>query len=181
MTKKKEIAKYILLGISTVAVVGTVIVFPGIAPMFRWIVDLVDADHRAARKSLHSLERRGMVQVKQRRRTIRIVLTEKGKRQVKRYQLADLVIKKPKKWDGFWRVVMFDVPEPRKYSRDDIRLQLKRLGFVRIQKSVFVHPYPCMSVVKTLRDIYGLDEGNLYIFDAKVLEGEKVLRNYFHI
>lgn len=181
MAKKKEIAKYILLGIGAVAALGTVIVFPGIGPMLKWVVDLVEADRRVARKSLRSLERRGMLRVKQSRRTVRIVLTEKGKRQMLRYQLRDLTIPKPASWDGKWRIVMFDIPESQRATRDTVRDILRKLRFARVHRSVFIHPYPCTNVVHTLRSFLGLEEGTLYIFEARVLEDEKALRKHFRI
>ncbi len=47
------------------------------------------------------------------------------------------------KWDGKWRVVIFDVPQEFHNQRNLLRLKLKTLGFYMIQKSVFVFPYPC--------------------------------------
>lgn len=53
------------------------------------------------------------------------------------------VIKKadPQKWDGKWRIVLFDVPENKRPVRDYLRNVLKRHGFREFQRSMWVWPY----------------------------------------
>jgi len=42
---------------------------------------------------------------------MRVLLTKKGKRIAERHSLDFLKIKKPRRWDKKWRMVIFDVPE----------------------------------------------------------------------
>lgn len=44
----------------------------------------------------------------------------------------------PKKWDGNWTLVLFDIPEQHRSYRDYLRKFLKKLGFVQWQRSVWV-------------------------------------------
>lgn len=53
------------------------------------------------------------------------------------------------KWDGKWRVVIFDVPEKRRIARDLFRQKLKSWGFKIWQQSVWVTKKNC---AKELRD-----------------------------
>lgn len=53
------------------------------------------------------------------------------------------------KWDGKWRLVIFDVPEKRRRARDLLRSKLKQWGFVYFQQSVWGTKKNC---TKTLRD-----------------------------
>ncbi len=179
--QKKQIAKYILGGIGVAAAAGTILVFPGMGLLLKWIMNLSKSDFKSGRKSFYDLKRRGMIKAKTNKGAVQLVLTEKGKRQFERYKLKSLTIEKPKHWDGFWRIVMFDVPESNRDNRDAVRLMLKQLGFVRVQKSVFIHPFPCTDIIWQLRSQYKLGEGDLYVFEAKVLEGEKVLKKHFHL
>ena len=78
-------------------------------------------------------------------------LTAKGDALLLKYQLHELRIPKPRRWDGKWRVVMFDVWESRKPTRELLRKTLRRLGMVRIQDSVWVHPYNCEDIIALLR------------------------------
>lgn len=41
------------------------------------------------------------------------------------------------KWDGKWRLVIWDIPEKRKLIREMLRSKLKQLGFIQFQKSVW--------------------------------------------
>ena len=47
------------------------------------------------------------------------------------------------KWDKKWRLVIFDIPRELNIKRDSLRRRLKYIGFIMIQRSVFVFPYPC--------------------------------------
>lgn len=54
------------------------------------------------------------------------------------------------KWDGKYRVVIWDIPEKKRRLRDLLRRKLKEWKFVAIQKSVWVSK---RSVTKQLRDL----------------------------
>ena len=74
---------------------------------------------------------------------MRVLLTKKGKRIAERHSLDFLKIKKPRRWDKKWRMVIFDVPEKNRAARDIFRFYNKRLGFYELQHSVRVYPYKC--------------------------------------
>lgn len=180
-SRRKEIAKTILLTVGMVALVGGVLVFPGIGPMVKWIDDMVAEHKRESRLSFYRMKKRGMLKVESRAGKTRIVLTSKGWRRFRRYQIENLTIKKGQQWDGWWRLAMFDVPEAAKTKRNLIRGKLLQLGFVTVQKSVFIQPYPCDEAIEILRDHYKLAPGQLYVFEARVKEGEARLRSHFKV
>jgi len=70
-------------------------------------------------------------------------LTEKGRIKLQEYKLSELQIIKPKKWDSKYRVIIFDIPQELHNERIRFRKKIKSLGFVMLQKSVFIFPYPC--------------------------------------
>ncbi len=86
--------------------------------------------------------------------SVKIVITEKGKKKILDFHIHQIKIKKPSHWDGKWRLVMFDVPEKLKYRRDVLREKLKELNFFELQKSVFVHPYPCLDEINFIVEFY---------------------------
>jgi len=88
--------------------------------------------------------------------TVKIKLLKSGKQRTLEYKTGEMSLKKPKLWDGKWRVVTFDIPAGERRARDVVRGNLKRLGFFRYQKSVFIHPYPCADEIDFLVEIYGL-------------------------
>lgn len=44
----------------------------------------------------------------------------------------------PEKWDGKWRIVVFDIPESKRLIRNLFRRNLKKWGFKHLQKSVWI-------------------------------------------
>lgn len=88
--------------------------------------------------------------------SVKIVLTEKGKKKALLYKVDEIEIKKPASWDKKWRVVFFDVPEKLRWARDAIRDKLKNLGFYELQKSVFIHPFSCKDEIDFLVEYFQL-------------------------
>ena len=68
-------------------------------------------------------------------------ITEKGKREFTFEQAkVALLVRKKKRWDGRWRMVVFDVPERRRFVRFRLRSVMREIGFVRLQNSAWVYP-----------------------------------------
>lgn len=87
--------------------------------------------------------------------TFTYVLTDKGKMKVLTYHFKEMKIKR-EKWDGKWRLVVFDIPEKLKIYRNALREKLKELGFYELQKSVFVFPYPCQDELDFIIEFFNL-------------------------
>jgi DNA-binding transcriptional regulator PaaX len=86
----------------------------------------------------------------------KIVLSEKGKLKILEFKIGTIQIPKPLRWDKKWRIVMFDIPEKRRSERNILRDKLKEIGFREIQKSVFVHPFPCMDEIDFIIEYFQL-------------------------
>ena len=86
--------------------------------------------------------------------TTTLVLNENGKQKALRFNIEKMEIKKPAKWDGKWRIVMFDIPEKLKRLRDSLRLHFQEIGLIELQKSVLVHPYPCSNEIEFILELY---------------------------
>lgn len=112
--------------------------------------------------------------------TIKIVLSEKGSKLAKLCSLDGLKIKKPKRWDGNWRIVIFDIPEPLKKVRDALRFHLKNLGFLELQKSVFVYPFPCLPEIDQVVKFYNVRK-HVRIITASSIDNEDELMQRFKI
>lgn len=112
--------------------------------------------------------------------TVRLELTEAGKRQAKYLHMfgKGVTIQKPRKWDRLWRVVMFDIPEETRQFRDILRDHLKQIGFRELQHSVFIFPYPCEKELATLIDLYSAEK-YVRILTVKTIDNEKSLRKLF--
>ena len=86
--------------------------------------------------------------------SIQIILNREGRQAALRYQLDAMRITKPERWDGKWRLILFDIPETQKRLRDTLRMRLKQLGLIELQKSAFVHPFACRDEIDFLIEFY---------------------------
>jgi len=110
-----------------------------------------------------------------------VELTEKGKKKVKEYQFSKLRVPKQKIWDGKWRIVIFDIPDKKKkVARNALREKLKSLNFFPLQKSVWVHPYPCENEIRLIAEIFEVTPFVNVIIAEKILDDGK-LRSYFKL
>lgn len=89
-----------------------------------------------------------------------------------------MLAKKPKRWDRRWRIVLFDIPEKRRKTRDALRKTMKSFGFYRLQDSVWVYPYDCEDVIALLKAELRVGAAALYMIVEKI-ENERHLKEEF--
>ncbi len=128
-----------------------------------------------------NLRRQGYLSINNKNNQIYISLTKKGKKKAGMFQLWALNIKKPKKWDSKWRLVIFDVPEKRRIVREALRGKLKELGFCVFQKSVWIHPFDCLAEIELLADFFGLSDKYLKLIIAENIGNDTKWREVFDL
>ena len=86
--------------------------------------------------------------------TLILRLTDKGKSKALwvKMRLED------EKWDGKWRLVIWDIPEKRKRVRDLLRHQLKQLGFEKLQNSVWTSKKNCAKLLEEYIERVGIGD-----------------------
>jgi len=178
MNKKGELSKQVLLALAMGFVITTAMILPGSAVMFSPLIKKFKTKKQNFIKSLKIMKRDRLVDFKEDGKFSKIVITDRGKEKLLRYNLDDLEIKKPKKWDGIWRVVTFDIPESERSARNALRSKLKELGFHQLHKSVFIYPYPCISEVQFIEEIFKVGPYINFI-EARTIEGDDYLRSKF--
>lgn len=107
-----------------------------------------------------------------------VELTPKGIKRAKKLTLNNLEINRPKKWDKKWRVVIFDVPEKQHHNRDIFRDQIKQMGFIQIQKSVYVYPFECAKEIALLSEILNIARF-ITIMISEIIQGEEQIVRHF--
>jgi len=112
--------------------------------------------------------------------TTTLVITAEGKKIALRFNIDTMSIKIPKQWDKKWRIVIFDIPEKLKKSREILRFQLKRLNFYELQKSVFVLPYSCKDEIEYIIEFYGIRRFVRFIV-AESIDNELHLKKHFNL
>ena len=91
-----------------------------------------------------------------------LTLTPEGERHLRRIEIHGRLVSKKRRWDGRWRVLIFDVPEYRRGVREQIRRTLREVGFVRLQDSVWIYPYDCEDYVALLKADFKIGKDVLY-------------------
>lgn len=97
---------------------------------FEWILSV---DRRAVRRSLGYLVKKGYLN-KRGVRKIRFKVTRRGCEKLQEIRPG----LKIKKWDGKWRIVMFDIEEKYRGMRTVLRKFLVNLGFRQFQRSLWI-------------------------------------------
>src|SRR3990167_2674761 len=106
-----------------------------------------------------------------------VSLTDKGKRKLLYYQIME---KKKQKWDGKWRVVVFDVWENTRSKRNRLRNEIKDFGFIQLQRSVWIYPYECAEFIELLKTDLSFGKNIRYLV-VESLDHDEKLRNYFNV
>ena len=109
-----------------------------------------------------------------------VKITKKGEIRLRAFAIDLIEIKKPKKWDGKWRLAMFDIPMRFTKGREALRYHLKDLNFVQFQKSAWIYPYPCEDEIIFIADFFGIGKYVEVLTVENVLRDEK-LRKHFHL
>jgi len=177
-----EIVNTVLAVIGTAGVVSIALVAPGalraltLSKSFRKGYNLNAYLDRTTKR----LVERGLITIHQRRGDRYAKLTTKGRALLSRYQLHDYRPLKQKRWDGFWHVIVFDIPERKKFLRDGLRQELARIGFVMLQNSVWAYPFECQELIALLRASFLLKKEVLYL-TVQEIENDRWLRRHFSL
>jgi len=131
--------------------------------------------------TFYRLRKNGAIRVKKNNHQIYISLTDEGKKLANWMQIDELEIKKPKRWDKKWRLVIFDIAELKRTYREAFRGKLKELGFRPLQKSVWIYPFDCRDEIGLLRDFFGLSEKEIRLIVAEDIGDDNSLRSRFNL
>lgn len=110
----------------------------------------------------------------------RYQLTQNGEKILRQWEFHDYKIKRPRKWDKKWRVIIFDIPEKKRKVRDQIRNLFVSAGFCRLQDSVWVYPYDCEDIIGLLKTDFGVGKDLLYMIVDEI-ENDQHLREEFNL
>lgn len=181
----KETGEVLGLTILSMAAVCGLLLVGAVAPNIFSAIGRLDGrrryfDKNCFRDRVYYYKKRGYVSIKRSRKdsTMEIKLTERGEKKVLRQVLLDLKVSPQEKWDGVWRIVIFDIPEKNKWVREGLRERLKRMGFYPLQKSTFAIPYPCQEEIGFLAQLYNMDT-HLRLIETRTISFDNDLREFF--
>ncbi len=168
-----------------IVAVGGLLVIGAVAPnLVQLLKGRIHTKHYSSKqlqKAYHNLKYNGFVEIKTNQQGKSFVcLTKKGERKLANLDLDSLVIVKPKKWDGKWRVLMFDLPVRFRKAREAFRWKIKNLGFWQLQKSVWVYPYLCEEEMVFVAEFFGVTK-HIEILTVEKLLREDELKKHFNL
>lgn len=141
-------------------------------------LDTTGKEKYAISRSLKNLKEGGMVEEFETERSSFYKITPEGRNKLRNIRLSSPTSLVSTNWDGFWRIVILDLPESRKSERNSIRYILKKAGFVCMKNSVWISPYPLEHLFMNIKKDMGLDTELVImvtqyidpIFEEKIIE-----------
>ena len=133
-----------------------------------------DKNRRWARRRVYEVHRQGYV----RSDRDRYALSDAGQRFVDEQKIRQLQIRRPKRWDQEWHIVVFDIPQERSGVRIAFVRHLKTLGLIFYQRSVWIHAFPLEDEVREIANFYGLLPYVSFVI-ARHVDGSASLRKHF--
>jgi phenylacetic acid degradation operon negative regulatory protein len=103
-----------------------------------------------------------------------LMLTTKGSIKILKLLLSD----KKEKWDESWRILIFDIPERKRKTRDAFRKILAEMGFKKYQISVWICPYDRTNELEMIIDEFNLKPYIQYFISKSVSDEEKLKKMF---
>lgn len=177
-----------LLGMGAFITAG--IVIPGALYVAKLVSDIKEENDRkkwqrewkkfnlyALKRNLKRLHQQKVIEfVKQNGEEV-IKLTHEGRTRYLKLQLQELS-QKGGKWDGKWRIVIYDISKFKRNQQSSFRNFLKSMNFLLLQRSVYITPYPCEEHITYMREYFGIGE-DVILVEANKIENEQFYKDYF--
>jgi DNA-binding transcriptional regulator PaaX len=131
------------------------------------------------KKGIDQLEDRELITKRKSDHDTFLKLTQKGKLEIVRIAVRE---KRKLQWDGKWRMVIFDIPETSRKDRDFLRSQLLWMGFLELQKSVWIIPYDTQEELRAFLTLCTLElQGDVRFLLVESIESDADLKRSFSL
>ncbi|MDP3901441.1 MAG: hypothetical protein Q8Q37_00485 [bacterium] len=134
-------------------------------------------------RSLKNLERRKLISFKELTNgTVKIIILHRGRELIRQYNLEDMKLRKPNKWDKKWRLIIYDIPVKQKRASDAFRAKMKNLGLYQLQKSIWVSPYECLSEIEFLCSVFNINMNEcVFYFSTNEIPKKQEIEKFFDL
>jgi DNA-binding transcriptional regulator PaaX len=127
----------------------------------------------AISRSIKNLTGEGILECFQTDHQLYFRLSEEGRKRINSNAIDDDTALVANNWDGYWRIVILDLPEERKNERDALRYLLKKAGFICMKNSVWISMYPYENLFMNIKKDLGLTSEMMIIVTDKIDEETK--------
>ena len=87
---------------------------------------------------------------------------------------------KANRWDGGWRIIMFNIPEGERFHRDRLRYAIRVAGFKQVQSGIWAYPYPVPPFLKTIFSEEPI-KSHIRFITSKRVERDSDLKKIFNL
>jgi len=104
---------------------------------------------------IYRLKKNGYIKIKNLKQNEGVILTKKGAEKVLKVKLR--IKNRQKRSDGKWQMIIFDIPEEKRYLRNLLREKLLLLKYKMLQKSIWICPYDVSKETESVLRKYSID------------------------
>lgn len=167
-----------VLGVA--GLVGITIVAPNALQGLRVVLRKSNIKPSDYSRLLTELKRQGLVHITQSGDEFHYTLTPAGVYRLQQSIADEIEIPRLSKWDKKWRLVAFDIPVRQSKQRAAFVTHLQDMGMALLQKSLWVHPFPCFEQVEQLAGHYNVMRYCTLMEVTKLdeLAAQKLLRRF---
>ncbi len=175
-SRKKKLKNAVLSSIKVAGLLSVALLAPNALQVFGKKGLLTQKEEDSVRSVRNRLIKQGLIEYSGKN----LALTAKGVAFINKLEERNFHITKPRKWDKKWRIIIFDIKEGRKTTREKLRRTLIQIGFKKLQNSVWIFPYDCEDLVTLLKADFKIGKEVLYII-AEHIEYDKRLKALFSL
>lgn len=127
-----------------------------------------DHNRYSVTRSLKGLRDAGLIEALSSTHNEYARLTKEGRKKMHSLILESDNALVPQTWDGFWRIIILDIPENRKNERESLRYLLKKANFVCIKNTVWISPFPYEHLFTNIKKDLGFTTELMIIVTDKL-------------
>ena len=140
---------------------------------------LKDKEKYAINRSLKNLVTGGLIECFNTEHSQYFRLTNEGKQKLNNINLESESSIVSTKWDGYWRIIILDLPEERKSEREAMRYLLKKAGFICVKNSVWISMYPFEHLFINIKKDLNLSSEMMILVTDKI--DEETEKEFFNL
>ena len=176
--RKQDIQRALLASVAVTGLLAWAMLAPNTLQLLRYLPGERNKFGHRIRTAAGRIVAKGQAMWIEKKGKKYLRITNLGRRELALEQAKVALTAQKKRWDGRWRMVVFDIPERRRKVRGRLREVMQEVGFVRMQDSVWVYPYDCEDFIALLKTELKIGKDALYAI-ADPIEYDKQLRTHF--
>src|SRR3989338_8721813 len=179
MRRRRNIQNAVLAAVGLAGILAVIMIAPNIFQALpRLLGDKYKLGYRA-KTAAGQLAKKGLLRFVLRNGVRCAELTEKGQTALAldKMKIANK-LNRARRWDKRYRLVMFDIPQYRRATRDRLRNIMRECGFLRLQDSVWIYPYDCEELIALVKADIRIGKDVLYAVVESV-ENDAWIKRHF--